>query len=93
MKNVLLVSILAATFVTATGCNYGLNLGPPGTIGMQRERAVIHDPFPSPDLGPEIVGGRPREFDLPLSQAKGLQVNPFARRSNRGGFAPPQTGF
>lgn len=93
MKNVVLVFILAATFAGNAGCRYGLNLGPPGTIGMQRERAVIHDPFPSPDLGPEIVGGRPREFDRPLSQAKGLQVNPFARPNNRGGFVPPQTGF
>lgn len=64
-----------------TGCgSTRLNLGPPGTIGMQRERAVIHDPFPSTDLGPPIVGGRPREFDLPLSQTKGLQVNPHANR-------------
>ncbi len=88
-----IIALLAATFLCAGGCNYGLNLGPPGTIGMQREQAVIHDPFPSTDLGPEIVGGRPREFDLPLSQTKSLQVNPYARKRTRGAFAPPQTGF
>ena len=79
------------------GCaSLDLDLGAPGTIGMQRERAVIHDPYPSPDLGPEIVGGRPAGYRLPLAPAKSLQVNPYARtpsRTNRGAFAQPYTGF
>lgn len=72
-----------------------LNLGPPGTIGMQRERAVIHDPYPSTDLGPPIVGGRPAGFDLPLPPTKSLQVNPhrIEPTGNRGGFVQPYTGF
>jgi hypothetical protein len=72
-----------------------LNLGPPGTIGMQRERAVIHDPYPSTDLGPPIVGGRPAGFDLPLPPTKNLQVNPHRKEpyGNRGGFVQPYNGF
>ena len=49
------------------------NLGPPGTIGMQRSRAVLHDPYPSDDLGPPVVGGRPKGFDRPQSEATNLQ--------------------
>ena len=69
---------------------------PPGTIGMQRERAVIHDPYASPDLGPPIVGGRPPGYDLPLAPTKALQVNPHAgnrSRRNQGAFVSPYTGF
>jgi hypothetical protein len=57
------------------------NFGSPGTIGMQRSRAVLFDPFPKNDLGPPVVGGRPREFDTPLSEATDLQGSPFARQS------------
>lgn len=88
--------VLSAS-VASVGCAaLQLDLGAPGTIGMQRERAVIHDPYPSPDLGPAIVGGRPAGYDLPLAPTKALQVNPHAGNSssrNRGAFAQPYTGF
>jgi len=57
------------------------NFGSPGTIGMQRSRAVLFDPFPKSELGPPVVGGRPREFDTPLAEATDLQGSPFARQS------------
>lgn len=92
----LLLSTLIA-LITSVGCaSLQWDGGPPGTIGMQREKAVIHDPYPSPDLGPPIVGGRPAGYDLPLPPAKALQVNPHAGnalRSNRGAFVQPYTGF
>lgn len=40
----------------------------PGTIQQQRLRATIHDPYPDQDLGPEVVGGRPREYQQPLPE-------------------------
>ncbi|GIW98410.1 MAG: hypothetical protein KatS3mg111_1743 [Pirellulaceae bacterium] len=36
-----------------------------GTIERQKARAAIHDPYPLNDIGPEVVGGRPREFASP----------------------------
>jgi hypothetical protein len=78
--------------VSALGCSARPSMGPPGTISDQRNRAVLHDPYPSNDLGPPIVGGRPREFDLPRSEPAHLQSSPYAQRS-RGGPVPPQTGF
>ena len=83
---------IALPLLLCCGCAATFNPGPPGTIGMQRERAVIHDPFPIDELGPPIMGGRPREFDLPLSEAKNLQVSPFARRGARAP-ALPFVGF
>ena len=59
------------------GCErYRLRTGPPGTINEQRNRATIHDPFPETEVGPEVVGGRPREFDRPLPEA---ERNPLYR--------------
>ncbi len=77
----------------ATGCNLRPDWGPPGTIGMQRNRAAMHDPFPSNELGPPIMGGRPPGFEQPKSQADTLQSSPYARRGMRGGQYTPNYGF
>lgn len=37
----------------------------PGPAWYQRRIAEEFDPYPLNDLGPEIVGGRPREFQKP----------------------------
>ena len=72
--------ILAMT----TGCfGYRPNFGSQGTIGQQRNEAVIHDPFPSNELAPPIMGGRPRGFDRPFSEATDTQGSPFTRRNGR----------
>lgn len=43
--------------------------GAQGTIERQKSRATIHDPYPLNDIGPEVIGGRPREFMWPQSEA------------------------
>jgi hypothetical protein len=40
----------------------------PGPIQYQRYNAMLHDPYPDNDAGPEVVGGRPREFQKPLAE-------------------------
>lgn len=37
----------------------------PGNTDVQRANASRHDPYTDEDLGPEVVGGRPREFQKP----------------------------
>ena len=71
-----------------SGCYLRPNLGPPGTIYEQRARAVLNDPFPSTDLGPTIVGGRPRGFDVPLAEPTNIQASPYSEinKTNRGPF-------
>ncbi len=61
----------------ATGCQNGQwGLGRwgsshfgQGSIDRQKARAVVIDPYPLNDIGPEVVGGRPREFASPLPEA------------------------
>jgi hypothetical protein len=62
--------------MSITRWRFGLVLGamliagcasrPPGTIEQQRIRATINDPYSDPDAGPEVVGGRPRDYQQPL---------------------------
>jgi hypothetical protein len=91
-KRQLVLPIVVITLWTS-GCNVPLRQGPPGTIGVQRERAVLHDPFPSNELGPPIVGGRPLGFDTPLAEPASIQASPWANRSRRGGLFQPTYGF
>ena len=51
----------------ATNRPYGLFT--PGTVEQKRQRATVHDPYPDQNLGPEVVGGRPRDFQEPLPEA------------------------
>ena len=64
-----LASILLLTSAIS-GCYMTPNFGAPGTIGMQRSRAVVHDPFPDNDIAPPIMGGRPLGFDRPMAEAE-----------------------
>lgn len=78
------LSVVAVLIATASGCYLPILNGPPGTIGMQRSRAVLFDPYPSDTLGPPIMGGRPRGFDLPLADVTNAQSNPNSRPPSRG---------
>lgn len=84
IENVRAFAILLSIVGLSSGCYLRPDAGPPGTINYQRHRAVIHDPFPSRSIGPEIEGARPMHYDRPLDQATGQQTNPFANRGVRG---------
>ncbi|HEY3391739.1 MAG TPA: hypothetical protein VGK58_03470 [Lacipirellulaceae bacterium] len=47
----------------------------PGWAHEQRNDAVAHDPYPVDDAGPEIVGGRPREYQRPLNEVERARMN------------------
>jgi len=58
----------------------------PGPAWYQRANAEEFDPYPQNDMGPEIVGGRPRGFQKPRSEVERsrqqLPVGPW-RAENR----------
>lgn len=57
------------------GCrSYRRPIGAPGTLQAQRLDAVIHDPYADDEAGPPIVGGRPREYQQPISEASRSQL-------------------
>ena len=87
-----MIAMLATVCIVLSGCQ-APPWGPPGTIGAQRARAMVHDPYPSTDLAPPIAGGRPLGYDQPPSEATSLQSSPYARRSLRGGQFVPTFGF
>ncbi len=63
---------LGVLLFAASGCSnrpgWGFSWGQ-GTTAQQKARATVHDPFPLNDIGPEVVGGRPREFYNPQPEA------------------------
>jgi len=65
------VLVLAAALAAAvSGCK-GLS-GPswlrPGPTEYQRRAAERFDPYPDQNIAPEVVGGRPREFQQPVAE-------------------------
>ena len=40
----------------------------PGPAAYQRAQAIQHDPYVLNDVGPEVVGGRPREYMIPVNE-------------------------
>ena len=66
LRALTLLAILSC--LSVAGCAEHPYLHQPGTIQQQRLRATIHDPYPDPDLGPKIEGGRPTEYERPLPE-------------------------
>lgn len=50
------------------------NWNNPGTLQQQRQQANVFDPFANNEVGPEIVGGRPRDFQRPINEAVRAQA-------------------
>jgi hypothetical protein len=64
----LLLTILIMSGCTSRPRGWGFP-GGLGTMDRQKSRAAVHDPYPFNDIGPPVVGGRPREFSTPRSEA------------------------
>ena len=74
-----LLTLAMCLTVVASGCAgrgsgatghtaYPSFMRPPGDIQQQRFNAVAHDPYYDNDAGPEVVGGRPREYSKQLAE-------------------------
>ena len=60
---VLKLGVLIAAMGAATGCQTIPPLfGPQGNEEYQRRKATVFDPFPDADMGPEVEGGRPMNY-------------------------------
>ena len=49
----------------------------PGPAPIQRSRAEAYDPYPDAAASPQIVGGRPRDYDRPMPEALRAQWRPW----------------
>lgn len=58
--------LLLLVSVLLSGCpSLRPNLFHPGPQEYQRSQAILHDPYPDNDAGPEVEGGRPLDFEKP----------------------------
>jgi len=71
--------LCGAALLAAGGCSslepFGLWYGPHTTSESQRAQAQYVDPYPSREAGPELIGGRPRDYDLPRAEPVRVQKN------------------
>jgi hypothetical protein len=62
---------------SSIGCGWNRPLGSrAGTLDQQRFNASMHDPYSDNEAGPEIVGGRPREFSKPRAEPIRSRAHP-----------------
>ena len=68
MRNILAYALLSSIVVLASCTQPSRRFQSPGSIGVQQLEATQFDPYGVTDAGPEIVGGRPREFQRPAAE-------------------------
>jgi hypothetical protein len=66
---------VAAMAMSLSGCapemaSLRQSFAHPGPAAYQRAQAIQHDPYPLNDVGPEVVGGRPREYQIPINEVE-----------------------
>lgn len=61
--------VTAGLLGLVAGCSHPRPLlAPQGPIHYQQHNASYHDPYSDTDAGPEVVGGRPRDFQKPNAE-------------------------
>lgn len=76
---VLSLAVVCLLAVSA-GCQTPFTAATP--VEAQRHYAAnVHDPYPDPDMGPEVLGGRPTEYDKPYSTPRRIQFGRWLRES------------
>lgn len=82
--------LTVVSLAAAGGCAYGTHypqLRSPGPAKYQRANAEAFDPYPLPDMGPPIVGGRPREFAIPRNEVERAQDESIVQAARRNSLA------
>lgn len=51
-----------ALMVVSSGCRGRSFLPPAGTLSQQQANAIVHDPYPLADIGPDDLGARPPSY-------------------------------
>lgn len=87
-------ALLCALLLPLSACSTAVHkprLLHPGPSGYQRHIAEQYDPYPLNDLGPEIVGGRPREFQKPQDEVtRSRQLLPYGPFHAPSAFTTPR---
>ena len=70
-------SIVLLCLVVNIGCAIRSDWSNPGTISRQQIRAMSHDPYTDNDIGPDVIGGRPRDYQKQIPEAVRNQSYPL----------------
>jgi len=87
MRSFWALLLTAGLMTIGAGCVAPPRVFHPGSVQQQQARAQRFDPFPENDLGPAVVGARPREYSNPEPEV--LRVQP---RRGVAPLAPCPTG-
>ena len=70
MKKISILGLVALVFLVLAGCQSTAppSLAHPGSAQVQQNRAVRFDPYPENEMGPPMVGVRPRDYENPLPE-------------------------
>jgi hypothetical protein len=67
--------LIVSLLVWGTGCQTRRPIfGPQGTVQQQQLSGSVFDPFVDNQAGPEVVGGRPRVYQQPWTEAERSRV-------------------
>ncbi len=68
-RSILAISLLMAS-AACLGCRSTAmpTIVPSGSAEYQQQVGNKFDPYPDPDVGPPVVGGRPRDYQNPVSE-------------------------
>ena len=75
------IGLLLTQLVACSSTIRKPRLASPGTAPFQRHNAEQFDPYPQNDMGPEIVGGRPPDYAVPVPEVErarmGMPLGPL----------------
>ncbi|MEL6107756.1 MAG: membrane or secreted protein [Planctomycetota bacterium] len=63
--------LAVVALISLAGCQSLVQRGviaPPGPMNYQQANAVVHDPFPQADIGPDDKSMRPPDYQNPLPE-------------------------
>ena len=69
-------ALFAMAALLQAGCLGRTRLWDPGTADRQQQRAQHWDPYPEPDIGPDVSEVRPRDFQHPVPEAERARRTP-----------------
>jgi len=66
--------LLAISLLASAGCTATFpTVRGPGTVEQQRLRTSVLDLYPEPNMGPEVTGARPPNYQRPRTEVRQAQ--------------------
>jgi hypothetical protein len=92
------IGVVLALIAPGIGCSPSVRMprlfgGAPGPAAYQQHNAENYDPYPTPDLGPEVEGARPMAFTTPRPEVERARQYTNQQRQPQFIAPAPQPSF